>query len=153
MRYLRVDARFPVGSIGKEFACNAGDPGSVPELGHSVALAPANLSDLIQTLSLPVSLHTSHPDLLFFFGCAMWYVGSYFPDQGLNPCPLHLKGRVLTTGPPGKSLTLSFSFFLDCTAISPATGPLYSHQPSPSSLSFFPSPPWQSLFDSLKLSR
>ena len=35
MRYLRVDARFPVGSIGKEFACNAGDPGSVPELGRS----------------------------------------------------------------------------------------------------------------------
>ena len=25
---------FPVGSHGKEFACNAGDPGSMPELGR-----------------------------------------------------------------------------------------------------------------------
>ena len=26
---------FPVGSVGKESACNAGDMGSVPELGRS----------------------------------------------------------------------------------------------------------------------
>ena len=26
-----------------------------------------------------------------------------FPDQGLNPCPLHWEVRVLATGPPGKS--------------------------------------------------
>ena len=26
-----------------------------------------------------------------------------FPDQGLNPCPLHLEHGVLTTGTPGKS--------------------------------------------------
>ena len=26
---------FPDGSVGKEFACNAGDTGSVPELGRS----------------------------------------------------------------------------------------------------------------------
>ena len=25
------------------------------------------------------------------------------PDQGSNPCPLHCKGGVLTTGPPGNS--------------------------------------------------
>ena len=30
-------------------------------------------------------------------------VGCYFPDQGLNPCPLQWKYRVWTTGPPGKS--------------------------------------------------
>ena len=35
MRYLRVDARFPVGSIGKEFACNAGDPVLIPGSGRS----------------------------------------------------------------------------------------------------------------------
>ena len=29
-----------------------------------------------------------------------------FPDQGSNPCPLHWKHGVLTTGPPGKSHTL-----------------------------------------------
>ena len=29
-----------------------------------------------------------------------------FPDQGSNPCPLHWKHGVLTSGPPGKSHTL-----------------------------------------------
>ena len=44
----------------------------------------------------------------FLFGCAKQHVGSLFPDQGSNPRPLHLKGRVLTNGPPRKSQT---SFF------------------------------------------
>ena len=35
-------------------------------------------------------------------------VGSYFPDQGSNPCPLHWERRVLTTGPPGKCLHYYF---------------------------------------------
>ena len=34
----------------------------------------------------------------------MQHAGSQFPDQGSNPCPLHWENRVLTTGPPGKSL-------------------------------------------------
>ena len=38
------------------------------------------------------------------FGHAPRHVGSLFPDQGLNLCPLQWKRRVLTTGPPGKSL-------------------------------------------------
>ena len=38
------------------------------------------------------------------FGCALWHVGPYFPNQGLNLHPVHWKHRVLTTGPPGKSL-------------------------------------------------
>ena len=25
---------------------------------------------------------------VFVYGCAVQHVGSYFPDQGLNPCPL-----------------------------------------------------------------
>ena len=29
--------------------------------------------------------------------------GGMFPDQGLNPCPLHLEHEDLTTGTPGKS--------------------------------------------------
>ena len=46
----------------------------------------------------------------FFFNfLAAWRVRSYFSNQGSNPCPLHWKHRVLTTGPPGKSL---FPFFL-----------------------------------------
>ena len=31
------------------------------------------------------------------------------PDQGLNPCPLHWKRRVLTTRPPGKSREINFN--------------------------------------------
>ena len=30
------------------------------------------------------------------------------PDQGLNPGPLHWELRVSATGPPGKSLKLTF---------------------------------------------
>ena len=39
----------------------------------------------------------------FFFCCTTQHVGSQFPNQGLNLCPLHWKHRVLTTGPPEKS--------------------------------------------------
>ena len=42
----------------------------------------------------------------FFFGCTMWHVGSQFPDQGLNSCPLHWKHWVLTIGLPVKSRSL-----------------------------------------------
>ena len=34
-------------------------------------------------------------------------MGSQFPDQGSNPCPLYEKCGVLTTGPLGKSLFIS----------------------------------------------
>ena len=33
-------------------------------------------------------------------------VGSWFPDQGSNPCPLQWKHRFLTTGPPGNALRM-----------------------------------------------
>ena len=46
-----------------------------------------------------------------FFGRTSQHVGSQFPDQGSNPHCLHWKRRVLTTGPPGKSLS-SVSFML-----------------------------------------
>ena len=39
----------------------------------------------------------------FFFYCTVWPKGSYFPNQGLNLCPLHWEQGVLTTGLPGKS--------------------------------------------------
>ena len=35
----------------------------------------------------------------FFSGCTFQSVGSLFPDQGSNPCPLQWKHSVLTTGP------------------------------------------------------
>ena len=43
-----------------------------------------------------------------FFARTACHVGSYLPEQGSNPVPLQWERRVLTTGPPGKSLT----FFL-----------------------------------------
>ena len=39
----------------------------------------------------------------FFFLATLHSIGN-FPDQGWNPCPLPWKHRILTTGPPGKSL-------------------------------------------------
>ena len=38
----------------------------------------------------------------FFFGCAA--CGILVPRLGIEPSPMHWKRRVLTTGPPGKSL-------------------------------------------------
>ena len=43
----------------------------------------------------------------YFFNHTVWHVGSQFPDQGQNLYPLHWKHGVLTSGPPGKSPTLS----------------------------------------------
>ena len=42
------------------------------------------------------------------FGQTTRHVGSEFPNQGLNPCPLHWKRRILTTGLPRKP-TISHS--------------------------------------------
>ena len=41
--------------------------------------------------------------MLFYFDCALECVGSSFPNQALNPCPLQWKLRILTIGLPGKS--------------------------------------------------
>ena len=46
--------------------------------------------------------------------------GVYFPDQGLNPGPLHWELRAPATGPPGKSPLLSFfGFYLTSSLIYP----------------------------------
>ena len=43
------------------------------------------------------------PTFIFFFGCTALHMGSYFPDQGSNPCPLQWKLGGLITGLPGNS--------------------------------------------------
>ena len=48
--------------------------------------------------------------VLFCFRCAMQHVGSYFHDQGSNPCPPQWKRGVLSTEPPGKS-NRGFEFY------------------------------------------
>ena len=64
--------------------------------------------DTIQPTAVPhpylLTLTTwVHLRPLFFLAtsCGMWN----FPNQGSNLCPLQWKWRVLTTGPPGKSLS------------------------------------------------
>ena len=44
------------------------------------------------------------------------HVGSYFPNQGSNPSPLHWKHGVLTIGPPGKSLNFGKNAGMGCHA-------------------------------------
>ena len=46
--------------------------------------------------------------LFIYLSVPMQYAGSWFPNQSLNLCPLHWEPRVLTTGPPGKSLKESY---------------------------------------------
>ena len=76
----------------------------------------------------PKNLHSTTEKLgsclfscfFFFFNIYLFYLficlflalaaacGIKFPDQGLNPGPLHWEHRVLATGPPGKSLFSCF---------------------------------------------
>ena len=44
----------------------------------------------------------------FFFWSCHWHRESLFPDQRSNSCLLNWKCVVLTTRPPGKSLSLAF---------------------------------------------
>ena len=47
-----------------------------------------------------------------FLGHTAQHEGSESPDQRSNLCPLQRKRRVLTTGPPGKSLVILVSVTL-----------------------------------------
>ena len=42
---------------------------------------------------------------IYVFDLTTLHVGSYFPNQGSNLCPLQQKNRLWTTGPPGTSLS------------------------------------------------
>ena len=52
--------------------------------------------------------HVSITNFIFLFGHAMCYVGSQFPNQGLNLHPLHWEHRVLTIGPQGSPKITNF---------------------------------------------
>ena len=52
--------------------------------------------------------HVSITNFIFLFGHAVCYEGSQFPDQGLNPHPLHWEHRVLTIGPQGSPKITNF---------------------------------------------
>ena len=60
----------------------------------------------------------------------MWHVGSQFPDQGSNLCPLHWKGGVLTTGGQGNPCVLHFRSLFSFKQ----NGSFWQTCPSPSAL-------------------
>ena len=77
-----------------------------------------------------VALFSFFPQMFIYLGCAasqlqlrmfvaaMWACQLQhtcrikFPNQGSNPGPLHWGGEILSTGPPGNSLSNSFLPFL-----------------------------------------
>ena len=50
--------------------------------------------------------------MLFFFGGEAH--GILAPQLGIKPIPTALEGRILTTGPPGKSREVFFQSYLIC---------------------------------------
>ena len=62
-------------------------------------LSPDRLHGLPSPLLIPTA---NYHWFIYFWPCHMTY--RIFPNQGLNPCPLHLEHGVLITRPPGKSL-------------------------------------------------
>ena len=75
--------------------------------------------------------------LIDLFGCTgslLWHAGSLvvtrgiqFPDQGSNPGPLRWERRVLATGPPGKSLNITFFLFFFQRHFLKDTVPVHFH--------------------------
>ena len=72
---------------------------------HHESLAQYN-HKLDVKLMYPVSRYQQggilHKFGIFFFGCALWHVGSYFPDHESNPYSYSGSAKS-TTGAPGKS--------------------------------------------------
>ena len=71
-----------------------------------------------------------HIIIIIIIFLAAWHVGSYFSNQGSNPCPLQGKHRVLTTGQPREFLFSMFSaswwvseFPVFSEKLSPLSGP------------------------------
>ena len=62
-----------------------------------------NFPELLHLPQKPTRHYISRPINSFSFGHTVELVGSSFPDQGLNPCALHWKHGVLTSGMPGRS--------------------------------------------------
>ena len=127
---------FPHSSVGKESACNVGDPGSIPGLGRSPGEGKSyllqysglensmknqtRLSDFHFLLSILPLCHTFIFYLKifiiiifnklwlknFFFGQAAQHAGFYFPDQG--PMPLALEGWSLNHQTTREAPVLSY---------------------------------------------
>jgi len=77
-----------------------------------------NFPELLHLPQKPTRHCISSPITFFSFGHTAEHVGSSFPDQGLNPCLLHWKHGVLTTGMSGKSALPLKSHLLSVTPLS-----------------------------------
>ena len=64
--------------------------------------------------------------LYIYIFLAVRRVGPYFPNQGLNPRPLHWKRAVLTTGWPGKSGRYYFRHLTWIISFNPPNNPMRS---------------------------
>lgn len=79
------------------------------DMNHSLIWKPSpNRYILNNYVSYPLLC----PLFFFFLGHAKLFVGSYFPDQGLNVGPWQWKHRVLTTRLPGNSVLCPLTLFL-----------------------------------------
>ena len=136
-------------SDAKESSCSTGDPCSIPRSGRSPGEGNGNplqysclripwteepgglQSTGSKELGMTEQLKHTHTLLSRFFsqcflflGVGDWTMGhtkSWFPDQGLNPCPLKWKCGVSTTGPPGQFRVRSFEgrLHLQCVHLRP----------------------------------
>ena len=103
---------FHCGLAGKKSVCNVGDLGSIPGLGRSHGEGkcyPLQYSGLENSMDCIVhgvaKIQTQLSDIHLLF--TVKHVGSQFPNQGSNLCSLQWKHRILTTGSPGKSFSIS----------------------------------------------
>ena len=76
-----------------------------------------NFPELLHLPQKPTRHYISRPITSFSFGHTVELVGSSFPDQGLNPCALHWKHGVLTSGMPGRSALPLKSHLLSATPL------------------------------------
>ena len=72
--------------------------------GRAAAVAWETAASASAAPESPDSVTVSLGDS-YFFGLATWLVGPQLPDQGSHPKPPQGEHGVLTTGPPGNSLT------------------------------------------------
>ena len=56
------------------------------------------------TMTLSLETFRTEDNNCYYFFFLAWHVGSSFPNQGSNPCPLQWKHGILTTGPSGKPM-------------------------------------------------
>ena len=84
------------------------EEGTICKSSHMERLCALRGSSHVHSQLLSVVL-CSHqdPNFIYYFDQAEWHAGSYFPDRGLNLCPVQWKCRVLTAGLPRKSQNLN----------------------------------------------